>query len=82
MFIDGQLVRLKLEKAVPSSGNVGEHLALTLSAPATTVRADLVTSWTCPKDSESCEVTEYLGTVTVISGTKSGSLEVWGACGC
>ena len=82
MFIDKHLVSLNVETSMPYVSHLNQHVSLFLKGTGIEVTGKLSSSFVCPVSSESCEVTEFTGTLHVKKGKKSASVQVWGSCGC
>lgn len=82
MHLDGLLEKLEPAKSCFENSGLGKVESCALTGPGLTADISARTSWVCPVDSESCEVTEYTGTMTVSKGGKRATIPVWGACGC
>ncbi len=84
MNIDGKDVRLKLvsESPQPKKEKVGNRRKEVYSAGKDRVEIEYVTTKVCPPKDESCEVTWYSATITVIRGKESQQIKALGTCGC
>jgi len=82
MHIDGRLEILTPDEGCFSTGELGKPESCHFQGRSVTADISATTTWTCPADNESCEVTEYTGTLRVSKGSLRASVPVWGACGC
>jgi hypothetical protein len=82
MFVDGQLIKLNVEEGASSATRIGEKEVFSLHSPVLSAKASLTCSWVCPVGQESCEVTEYVGTLHLASKRGRTSIPVWASCGC
>ncbi len=82
MFIDKHLVNLNLETSIPFVSHLHQNISVSLKGDGLLVTGKLSSTFVCPVNSESCEKTEYTGTLDVKKGRKLASFPVWGSCGC
>lgn len=85
MNIDGKdtkLTRIKSTENEDEDHAIGRRYYEEYSAKGLKVRIDYLTTWVCPPDHESCEVTEYEITITVTKGKDSKVVKATGSCGC
>lgn len=82
MFIDNHLVNLDLEDSIPLVSQLHQKASFMLKGDNLKVTGKLSSSYICPVTAESCEETDFTGTLHVKKGNKSASIPVWGSCGC
>jgi len=82
MHLQGRLERLKIVQPLPLHAALGQGASCELENASTKVRGSFKATWVCPEGSESCEVTRYAGTLSVIQGSVSTPIPVQGDCGC
>jgi len=81
--INGKTIRLKPEgKAYDSQSHVGGKALFNLNAKNVNIKADLKAIKVCPKEHESCEVTDYSVTLSITSQKGQVIIPAWGQCGC
>jgi hypothetical protein len=84
MNIDGTDVRLDLD---PSSGagfpsRIGDRVTKVYTADSLRVEAVYTTTWVCPPNQESCEVTRFDVTFVVKQGNQTETVKATGDVGC
>jgi hypothetical protein len=83
MFINGDLRTLKVTEHFGSTPvQLGDPYSAELTGPDIQATVEATTTFVCPKEQESCEVTRYKGRLVVRSGTSVGSFQITGDCGC
>ena len=86
MNIDGQDVKLKLEKITGPFGTeherVGSRSTLKYRSDDITVTGTYVDTKECAPNDENCESTQYSVTIVVRKGARSQVVKAKGSCGC
>jgi len=82
--VDGKDVNLKLKVRKEPKGEdlkVGQKSEEDYTGTGVKVHVDYVTTWVCPPDDESCEVTSFNAIVIVTRGNSRKAVRVKGVCG-
>jgi hypothetical protein len=82
MNIDGVDTDLKLIAEQGRLLKVGDVLDREFKSGDISVRVHYKATWVCPKDSESCEVTEYSAIFDVSKGSRRQRVQASGGVGC
>lgn len=84
MNIDGTDVRLTLDASSGSGypSRVGDRVTKLYTAASIRVEATYTTTWVCPPNTESCEVTKFDVTFVVKRGNQTETVKATGAVGC
>ena len=82
MNIGGRDVKLSLRSSSGELSTIGDTMRRTFAAPGISVVATYRVNWTCPKDSDSCEVTRFKATFDVKVGKKHQRVVGEGDVGC
>jgi hypothetical protein len=85
--VNGKAIRLTQvsfseERKVQGAISLGDRIKETLNGDGVNVAFEYEVTFVCPKDDESCEVTEYKGALDVSVGKTRKTFMVKGACGC
>ena len=62
-------------------GDVGDKLEMSFAGSGVRVNVVATVTWTCPSDSENCEVTKYRAKILVTAGGASTTINARGDCG-
>lgn len=84
MNIDGQDVKMTRVGPEPTHAELkkGTRFTKNYRAQDTKVIVEFTATWLCPPKDESCEVTHYDGTLSVLKGSRKETVKAKGDCGC
>lgn len=82
MFVNGELVRLKVETSPFYAKRVGEKYDIKLSSPTVSARGSMTSTWVCPRKQQSCELSKFQGSLSVQTPKGRAILPLVGSCGC
>lgn len=82
MFVNGDVVRLKVETSPFYAKRVGEKYDIQLSSPTVSARGSMTSTWVCPRKQEACELSKFQGSLSVQTPQGRAVLPLVGSCGC
>jgi len=82
MFVNGEVVRLKVETSSFYAKRIGEKSDIKLSSPTVSARGSMISTWVCPRKQESCELSRFKGQLSVQTPKGRAILPLVGYCGC
>jgi hypothetical protein len=83
IFTDGGLQSLPVQRDFGRrAARVGQAETLVFGDATRSAKLTLKTTWVCPQNSESCEVTEYVGTLRLAVAGRTGRIPVYVSFGC
>ena len=81
MKINGNLTKLDIvEEHI--SYKIGQDTTFKLKGDTVTANGSCKVSGVCPPESESCEITNYKGTLIVANSSQETTISIKGVCGC